>query len=138
MMKNVNINYLHFCDAANIDSVGKISILGIFDKIYLAKLPSIFPKFSVVFSFTITRLMLNENKIVLKLYTPSGTELKLNQPIQIDFLAREQDKRKSGNLKFILDITNVRFTKYGIHTLKIYFNDKEMHITPLLLEERKK
>jgi predicted nucleic acid-binding protein len=37
-MEEATINFLHLCDAANIDSLGKISILGIFGKIFIPDL----------------------------------------------------------------------------------------------------
>ena len=136
-MKDIKINYLHFCDAANVDSLGKVSILGIFGKIYLQSVPSKFPKFTIIFNIGFKNLDKTSNKIELKLFGPNKEELEIKPPIALDFMVNETDLKKEGDINLILEIVNLEFKSFGKHNVAIYLNGEEIGSKPLLVEERK-
>jgi len=136
-MKDVKVNYLHFCDAANIDSLGKISILGIFGRIFLQNVPSKFPKFTIVFNLNFRNLNNTKNKIELKIFDLNKEELEIKPPITLDFIVNETDLKKEGDINLILDIANLEFKNYGKHNLNVYLNGEEIGSKQLLIEEKK-
>ena len=136
-MKQAVLNFLHFCDAANIDSVGKLSILGIFSKIYLTGVPGKFPRFSIVFNLGFKNLEQIKNKVTVKIFNPDKKEIYLLQPITIEFMIKEEDMKKEGDMNLILEIANIEFKAFGIHTVAIYLNSNEIGNKFFLVEERK-
>lgn len=136
-MKDIKINYLHFCDAANIDSLGKVSILGIFGRIFLQNVPSKFPKITIVFNLSFNNLEKTNNKIELKIYGQNKEELEIKPPIALDFMVNEADLKKEGDVNLILEIANLEFKNFGKHNFVIYLNGEEIGNKPLLIDERK-
>ena len=136
-MKDIKINYLHFCDAANVDSLGKVSILGIFGRIFLQSVPGICPKFTIIFNRGFKNLDKTNNKIELKLFGPNKEELEIKPSIALDFMVNEADLKKEGDINLILEIVNLEFKSFGKHNLTIYLNGEEIGSKPLLVEERK-
>lgn len=136
-MRDIKINYLHFCDAANVDSLGKVSILGIFGRIFLQSVPGKFPKFTIIFNLGFKNLDKTNNKIELKLFGPNKEELEIKPSIALDFMVNEADLKKEGDINLILEIVNLEFKSFGKHNLTIYLNREEIGTKPLLVEERK-
>lgn len=136
-MKQVTLNFLHFCDAANIDSVGKLSILGIFSKIYIGTVPSKFPRFSIVFNLGFKNLEQIKNKIEVKIFDPDKKEISLQQPITVEFIVKEEDMKKEGDMNLILEIANIEFKTFGTHVVHTYHNGDEIGSKSFLVEERK-
>lgn len=136
-MKQVSLNFLHFCDAANIDSVGKLSILGIFSRIFFSTVPNKFPRFNIVFNLGFKSLEQLDNKIEVKIVDPNKKELSLQQPITVGFQVKEEDRQREGDINLILEIVNIEFKIFGRHTVHIYHNSEEIGSKFFIVEERK-
>jgi hypothetical protein len=135
-MESFKLNYLHLCDAATADSNGKVNILGIFDKLYLSNLPSRYQKFTLVSSLTIYKLASEIQILQIKILDSNKTEIKLDNPIQLELQIDKENFKKNANVNLILDIANVEFSKYGKHSLNIYINNHLIGSTNLSVEER--
>jgi hypothetical protein len=83
-MEEATLNFLHLCDAANIDSLGKISILGIFGKIFVPDLARTPVKFTIVLSLTIQDLDPDRSMVQIKIFGPDNEELRTQEPIAVD------------------------------------------------------
>ena len=70
-MSKIKVEYLHLCDAANVDNFGKINILGIFTKMYVSKVPNVSPKFTVVGNLIFDHVIKDRLKVEIKFYNPS-------------------------------------------------------------------
>src|SRR6266852_784887 len=81
IMEEATINFLHLCDAANIDSMGKISILGIFGKIFVPDLTRTPVKFTIVLSLAIKDLDPASSMVQIKIFGPDSEELRTQEPI---------------------------------------------------------
>ena len=136
-MKQVTLNFLHFCDAANIDSLGKVSILGIFSKVFVNTVPSKFPRFSIVFNLGFKNLEQTKNTVEVKIFNPDKEEVSLQQPIVVEFMVKEEDIKKEGDMNLILEIANIEFKSLGKHTVRIHHNGDEIGSKYFLVEERK-
>lgn len=136
-MKDIKVNYLHFCDAANVDSLGKVSILGIFDKIFLKSIPDKFPKFTIIFNLSLKNLDKINNKIELKIFGPKKEELEIKPSITLDLTIKEEDLKKEGNVNLIIEIAKLEFKNFGKHNVIIYLNSEEVGNKLLSVEERK-
>jgi hypothetical protein len=125
-MEEATINFLHLCDAANIDSLGKISILGIFGKIFVPDLASTLVKFTIVVSLTIQDLGTAGRWVTIKIFGPDGEELRTREPIAVDLETEHVILEKGRDVNLFLDITSFTFRDFGEHVLKVYFNDEEI------------
>lgn len=137
-MESVKLNYLHLCDAANIDSNGKLSMLGIFSRIFLPSVPNKFRKFTIVCSLTINSLSKEKESIQLKFLDSKNKELNLNKPIKFDINIKKDNLKKDAVVNLLLDISNLEFSTFGKHSLNVLLNEKKIGETSLVVEERKR
>jgi len=129
------IKYLHFADAATVDSSGKVSILGIFDVMFLATLPSKYPKFTVVGTIILKSLKIGRHTVELKFEDSKNQLLTLSQPIKIEFnVEKEQNE---GGFNIILDVLGLEIKNYGEHKLNIYLDNEFIGARTFKAEERK-
>jgi len=139
-MEEATINFLHLCDAANIDSLGKISILGIFGKIFVPDLPNTPVKFTIVLSLTIKDIDpdIARNTLKIKIFGPDNEALWMQEPIFVDFADEHVVLEKGKEVPLFLDLTNVKFQQFGEHVLKVYFNGEEIGDHTFIVEEGNK
>lgn len=130
------MNFLHLCDAASIDNFGKISILGIFTKMFLPKVPSKFLKFTVVGNLVFGKLPKTKLTIEIKILGPSKQEVKIKPPITLEFSIPESSKEKGGDVNLILDLGNLEFTNFGEHNLILYVDKAEIGRKNFLVDEQ--
>jgi hypothetical protein len=137
-MEEATINFLHLCDAANIDSLGKISILGIFGKIFVPDLARTPAKFMIVVSLTIQDLGTAGSWVTIKVFGPDGEEVQAQEPIAVDLQTERVILEKGRDVHLFLDITNFNFREFGDHVLKVYFNDEEIGSQTFIVAEGNK
>lgn len=135
-MSNIKLNFLHLCDAASVDSLGKINILGIFTKIYLQKVPSKFLKFTIVGNISFQKLSESKLKIEIKIFDQNKIEVQIAPPIALEFKAPEKGKNNSGDINIVLDLGNIEFKSFGKYSLIVYANGKKKGNRSFLVEER--
>ena len=133
---DIKLNYLHLCDAATIDSFGKLSILGIFTKIYLLKVPSKFLKFTVVGNISFDEITGEKYKFEIRIYDPNKVEVDVKQPIVMELSIPKDNKEKKRELNILLDLGNIEFKSFGYYKLVIFVNGTELGSRTFLVEER--
>jgi len=136
-MKDVKLNFIHLCDAASIDSSGKLSILGIFSKIFLARVPGKFPKFTIVCSLSFKNLKDKKGKIRLKIFNSKKEEVKINPPIEFEFNVANESIKEVTDLNLILDVMNIEFLAFGNHKVVVYLYDNMIDETLFNVEKVK-
>lgn len=135
-MDKLKINFIHICDAASIDSTGKLSILSIFSNIFMSKLPGKFHRFTVVMNANLDDISNSKHILNLKLYNPQKEEIILANPINVEFDINKPDSSvNKPELSFILELTNLEFTMYGIHKVSILLDDKEIGEKQITISE---
>jgi hypothetical protein len=137
-MEEATINFLHLCDAANIDSLGKISILGIFGKIFVPDLARVPVKFTIVLSLAIKDLDPARSMVQIKIFGPDSEELRTHEPIVVDLQTERVILEKGRDVNLFLGISNFTFREFGVHVLKIYFNDEEIGNHTFIVQEGNK
>jgi hypothetical protein len=132
-MDSIKLNFLHLCDAASVDGLGKINILGIFTKIYLQKVPSKFLKFTIVGNISFQKLSEPKVKIEIKIFDQNKIEVQI---ASLEFKALGKGKNNSGDINIVLDLGNIEFKSFGKYSLIVYADGKELGNRPFLVEER--
>lgn len=136
-MEKFKLNFLHLADGATIDNLGKLSILGIFGKIFLAKVPSKFLKFTVLGNISFTKGVKSPIKVEIKVFGPKRKALAIDPPIALEFSPPEPKIKTGGNIGFIIDVGNLEFKSFGKHEVVIYLNGKKIGSKGFSVEKRK-
>lgn len=71
----MNVSFTLFADAANISQEGKLNILGIFDAVQVAQLPSLHPRATFVMRIKATPADKGKHQMLLSWINPRGNEL---------------------------------------------------------------
>lgn len=132
----MKMNYIHLCDFANVDSAGKLNIIGVFDRIFLQTMPSKYPRFTVVVSLDLTSDIEDKNILAIKIYDEKNEELKITPSITINFeKPKKIEGKQNPQMNLILEIANIDFTTYGNYKLKILINNKEVGAKSFIIDK---
>ena len=113
-MKNIKLNFLHVCENVLISQDGKISVIGVFNRLLTKGWPAIHPKFSVVTNISTS---LEEYIEVVEIISPENkTIAKAKNKIIIN--------KKGQSSNFVADFTNIVFPIEGKYKIRVSVNDK--------------
>jgi len=71
----MHVTFAMFADAANLSQEGKLNILGVFDALQVATLPTVHPRASLVVRLKGARIESGAHTVSLQWLNPSGVEL---------------------------------------------------------------
>jgi hypothetical protein len=71
----MHVTFAMFADAANLSQEGKLNILGVFDALQVATLPTIHPRANLVVRLKGTRIESGTHTVSLQWLNPTGVEL---------------------------------------------------------------
>lgn len=71
----MHVTFAMFADAANLSQEGKLNILGVFDALQVATLPTVHPRASLVVRLKGARMESGTHTVSLHWLNPSGVEL---------------------------------------------------------------
>ena len=116
-MSDVKLEFLTLCDFAMTSSEGKLSIVGIFDRMFVSQTPAKFSRF-----FTVAILSGKPNseaKISFTIQIPSKKELPGPKEMIIKF-------GSGGRTNLITDVANFPLPEIGEYKLFILANGKSL------------
>jgi len=114
-MKNFKLNFLHVCDYASFDQMGKLNIMGLFENINSIKFPYQHPQFFVVANVSISES--GEYECVIRVTDQDNTEIgKFVLPkVKMNF-KKEQQNTKLG---IVGQFNGIKFEKPGKYKIEI-------------------
>lgn len=121
----LRLQYLIMADSIQQVSEGKINILGVFDRIYMQRVPGHFAQFSIVVAIGVeTEDDLGTHDIVVRFLRPGGV-------MTAELGGQAQLKPTAGDpwltsLKMVMQINQMRFEEYGIHRILVLANNVEV------------
>jgi hypothetical protein len=71
----VNVALAVACDYALIDQAGKLSVIGIFERIWVERFPAVHPRLHLVLRLKGRRTEIGDHPIVIRLLDPDGREV---------------------------------------------------------------
>lgn len=71
----MNVALAVVCDHALIDQSGKLSVIGIFERIWVAQFPAVHPRLHLVLRLKGRRTEIGDHPIVIRLLSPDGGEV---------------------------------------------------------------
>lgn len=109
------LNFIHVSENAFFSQEGKLSIIGIFDKIFSDNFPALHPAFAISLG------MIGESgfhKIQIDVVSPQGQSIipKIEKTIEI--------AQGGGGANFVANLVGLVFTESGKYVIKIAIDDK--------------
>ncbi len=128
----MEIDLALLADAATIDASGKLSILGIFDRIGVAQFPAQHGRITLILRFTAGTSEIGSHEVHIRMSDPGGAEvLSLNGEMQ---LVGGPSARDVIRVPHILNLDGLVFTRPGLYNFDVKV-DGEHHVSlPLSVE----
>ena len=121
-MKKFIKNFVLLCDDAIIGQKGKVSIIGIFEKVYLTTLPGTLLKSVLVGNFDVLVNSIENIDLRVDLLDEKNTKLGLSAPtVELKVPKPDAKKRRIG---FMLVLGNLKFENYGTYKFVVTMNSE--------------
>jgi hypothetical protein len=124
----VEVKILVACDLAQISQDGKVSLVGIFERIQTDEIPIKIPRFFVV--GIISGQPMSKHEVSFRLISPSG-KASLNNQRVIAMLGYD------GNANVFNDMAGILFPEYGHYELAMMVDGVVGKTTTIVIEEKK-
>lgn len=118
--KTAHIEFFTLCDYATTSKEGKLSIIGIFDRMFTRQLPSTFARFFIV--AILKGEPDSEHQVTLSLTDPDGGDVMPAKQLKIKLGAQ-------GRSNIITDVVNLPLKMAGDHRLQLTSDEKQLGST---------
>lgn len=116
------------CDAAT-DTIGKLNILGAFDRIYLKSTPGVYQGCTVAMRVRFNRAEVGSHTFEIRFIEQDGKDIMkpLSGQVEVSF----SSDAHSGAMNFVLNIVRLRFEYFGDYQLDLRMNGEMKASLPL-------
>jgi hypothetical protein len=117
----VNVNFAHLCDYASVSREGKLSVMGIFDRITVAVVPSMHPMLYLAFQLELFPAELGRPfKVAIRVVDADGNAvLETDADAKIDGQAKPGEMARSPQ---VVGFASLPLRKAGRHSIDIFLN----------------
>ena len=130
----MQIEIFALCDAATGD-LGKLSMLGAFDTIWVTKTPALHPQCTIVLRARFERIEKGEHKVVVHFVDADGKNV--ISPAQGAVTINFPEEQSSGSANLILNIQGLKLDKTGEYSIDLAVDGQQKASLPLFVKERK-
>lgn len=125
----MDIEFFTICHSA-MDDRGNLSILGIFDRIHVAKFPIHFPKWNLALRFRYRRTEIGKHKIVINIIDLDGRDLvpPLNGELDLKAIPQGYD---TGTVNLIMEMHNIPINSSGRYSIDLSLDGRQERSIPL-------
>lgn len=128
----MNIDLAVLCDAATLDSSGKLHILGVFDQIQAASFPARHDRIALVLRLATEPEDAGEHQAEIRLMDPDGNQvIRLNGRLGVS----GGGPRASSHLPHILNLDGLVFPRPGVYRFEIRVDDTPLRTLNLTLRQ---
>jgi len=128
------IEVFSLCDAATGD-FGKLSMLGAFDTIWVAKTPVVHPHCTIALRLRFDRNERGEHKITVHFVDADGKNI--IPPAEGNMKINFPDEQSSSSTNLILNIQGVKLERLGEYAIDLAVDGQQKASLPLYVKERK-
>ncbi len=121
-MTKFKVNFVFLADHSLIDNNGKLSIIGIFDKINLQTIPGNYLKFVLIGNFDIIDKTINDISLNVGLIDENNKTVNINIPKQ-DIHLPEKAK---NHFNFMVEFGNLKFDNAGKYKFIVDANGEKV------------
>ena len=130
----MRIEIFALSDAATGD-LGKLSMLGAFDTIWVAKTPVVHPQCTIALRVRFERIERGEHKVVVHFADSDGKNV--IPPAQGAIKMNFPDEQSSGSAHLILNIQGLKLERFGEYSIDLAIDGQHKASLPLFVKERK-
>lgn len=128
----MEIDLALLADAATIDASGKLSILGVFDRIGVARFPAQHGRVTLVLRFTAGTSEIGSHDVHIRMSDPVGVEvLSLSGEVKFSGTAVARD---AVRVPHILNLDGLVFTRAGMYSFDVKVDGVHHVSLPLSIE----
>jgi hypothetical protein len=120
----MEVKFAFFCDAATIDGIGKLNVLGIFSAINSKEFPLVFPKMTFVAAIDSHRSEVGTHKFKISFIDQDGKDL-------IPPLENSMEVQGAATNNFLIDLNAIAFPAPGTYSVDISMDNH--HLKSVLL-----
>jgi hypothetical protein len=116
------------CDAAT-DSMGKLNVLGAFDRVFMREVPGVYPACTVALRVRFERAEMGRHRFEIRFVDQDGVPILAPLQGQVD--VSFSSEAHSGSMNFVLNLVRIPFSYYGDYQLDLHLDDRLMGSLPL-------
>ncbi len=131
----MDVDLVLTADAATIDGSGKLNLLGVFDRISVARFPARHGRLSLVLRFLGGAADAGTHQITIKLSAPSGREM-VSLGGELNVSPGRSSLQTGVRVPHVINLDGIVFQEAGIHTFHIMVNGSHQATLPLSIVER--
>jgi len=130
----MQIEIFALCDAAIAD-MGKLSMLGVFDTIWVIKTPALHPQCTIALRARFERSERLEHKVAVHFVDVDGKNV--IPPAQGAITINFPDEQGSSSTNLILNIQGLKLERIGEYSIDLVIDGQQKASLPLFVKERK-
>jgi hypothetical protein len=130
----MNIEVFSLCDAATVDAVGKLNVLGAFDTIWTAKMPVVYPQCAIAFRIRFESIERGEHRVTVNFVDLDGKHIipGANGTININF----SDEQRSGSANLVFNLQMLKLENFGEYSIDLAVDGRKEASLPLFIREK--
>ncbi|MDD5458858.1 MAG: hypothetical protein PHF37_05670 [Phycisphaerae bacterium] len=122
------------CDAATADAGGKLNILGAFDTLWVAKLPSIHPQCTIALRIRFEPHEAGSHNVRVNFIDADGNHIIPSANGKIDVQFKDQQRSAAANL--ILNLQRLKLDRTGEYSIDLAIDNQGTARLPLFICQR--
>ena len=130
----MRIEIFALCDAATAD-FGKLSMLGVFDTIWVTKTPAVHPQCAIALRARFERIEIGGHRVAVNFVDIDGKNV--IPPSQGVITINFPEEESSGSANLILNIQGLKLDKLGEYSIDLAIDGQQKASLPLFVKERK-
>jgi len=123
-VKQLKVEFLTLCDYAMMSQEGKLSVMGMFDRMFVRQVPSTFARFFIV--AVLSGEAESEYGVVLLIQSPTGKAVVPEKELKVKL-------GTGGRTNIITDVVNFPLPEIGSYSLKITVGETEIGMLPFMV-----
>ena len=132
----MDIDLVLTADAATIDGSGKLNLLGVFDRITVARFPARHGRLSLVLRFLGGAGDAGTHQLTIKLSTPSGKEI-VSLTGELNVAPGRSSLQTGIRVPHVINLDGIVFQETGVHTFEIMVDGRHQATLPLTIATRR-
>jgi hypothetical protein len=131
----MNIEVFSLCDAATVDAVGKLNVLGAFDTIWTANIPTVYPQCALALRVRFEGIERGEHRVTVNFVDVDGKHIipAANGTININF----PDEQRSGSANVVFNLQMLKLENHGEYSIDLAIDGRKEASLPLFIRERR-
>jgi hypothetical protein len=130
----MNIEVFSLCDAATVDTAGKLNVLGAFDTIWSGNMPAVYPQCAIALRIRFEGIERGEHRVTVNFVDEDGKHIipSAKGAVNINF----PDEQRSGSANLVLNLQMLKLEKYGEYSIDLTVDGRSEGSLPLFVREK--